>query len=470
VTDIVHDGVAERSDLRIKTTRSAAFHERAQPYAPLGVLGVGRYWRPYPLTMAKAKGSRLWDIDGNEYIDYHASYGPAVLGQNDDEVRDAVIEVMSDRGVGFATPHESELDLCRKITELIPSAEKVILTCAGNEATYHAVRVARAFTGRERIVKFEGHFHGWHDSVAQSLKPSIERAGPADAPNTVPNSAGTPKAITALTTVLPWNDVDALERRFAEEGADFACVVLEPISHACGVLMPAPGFLERVRDLCNRHGVVLLFDEMITGFRHDLGGCQALFGVTPDLTTFGKAIANGFPISGLAGRDDIMSMLEPQGPVSYSGTFNGELICTTAALKTIEILEREPVHQRLFEVGAQLGGEINAEAERLGLPAHVVHFGSMWCLYFTNREIRDYRDIAMFAVSRDTGIDAKFQGHLLSEGIYMQPFYTNRCFTSYAHSDSDIERTIEVVTDFLRGHGRDIESAHAEAYGNARQA
>lgn len=467
MTEISHDGIAERSDLRIRTTRSAAFHAESQPYAPLGVLGVGRYWRPYPLAMARAQGSRLWDVDGNEYIDYHASFGPAVLGQNNEEVREAVIEVMTNQGIGFATPHESEMRLCKKIVELIPSAEKAILTCAGNEATYHAVRVARAFTGRERVVKFEGHFHGWHDSVAQSLKPNVDQAGPADTPLTVPSSAGTPAALTALTTVLPWNDVEALERRFESEGNDVACVLLEPISHACGVLKPTPGFLERLRELCTKHGVVLIFDEMITGFRHDLGGCQKLFGVTPDLTTFGKGIANGFPISGLAGRDDIMSMLEPQGPVSYSGTFNGELICTAAALKTIEILEREPVHERLFEVGDRMSGAINAEIARLGLPAQSEHFGSMWCLYFTDRDIRNYRDIAQFAVSRDTGIDAKFQGHMLGEGVYMQPFYTNRCFTSYAHTDSDIERTIEVVTSFLRTHGSDIETAHAAAYSNS---
>ncbi len=458
-----HARVAERQDLTIRTAKSAAFHERAQRSAPLGVIGGGRYWRPYPLTIVKAAGSRLWDLDGNEYLDYHGSFGPSVLGQTHPEVREAVLEAM-DRGVLFALPHEAEIALCEKVIELIPSAEKVILTCAGTEATYHAIRVARAFTGRERVVKFEGHYHGWHDAVQQSLKPSLDVAGPPEAPHTVPVSAGTPAAVTALTTVLRWNDADALEAYLEQAGDEVACVALEPISHACGVLLPQPGFLARVRELCDRHGVLLFFDEMITGFRHALGGCQELYDVTPDLTAFGKAVANGFPVSGLAGRADVMAFMEPEGPVSYSGTFNGELVCVAAALKTLEILEREPVHERLFAVGDRLSAEINEEIARLGLPAQCLNFGSMWCLYFTDREIVDYRDIAAFAVTKDTGIDAEFQAHMLSNGIYMQPFYTNRCFTSYAHTDADIDRTIEVVGDFLRTRGADIHRAYDEAY------
>jgi glutamate-1-semialdehyde 2,1-aminomutase len=456
--------VSERRDLTITTRRSAAFHEYARQFAPNGVLGGGRYWRPYPLCIRKAAGSRLWDIDGNEYIDYHGSYGPSVLGQNDEEVREAVIEVMEDRGILFALPHELEIELCKKIQELIPSAEKVILTCAGTEATYHAVRVARAYTGRERLLKFEGAYHGWHDSVNQSLKPLLDDAGPAGSPLTLPTSAGSPPGVTALTGVLPWNDVEALERRLEQDGHETACLILEPVVHACGVLKPAPGFLERCRELCSRHGVLLIFDEIITGFRHDLGGCQTLVGVTPDLTTFGKAVANGFPISGLAGRADVMSLIEPEGPVSYSGTFNGSLLPVAAALKTVEIMARDRIHARLFELGATLASAVNEQIETLGLPAQCQHFGSIWCVYFTDRELRNYRDIAAFAVTKDTGIDAEFQSHLLDRGIYLQPFYTNRAFISAAHSDADIEETVEVVADFLRNKASRIRQAHLEAY------
>jgi glutamate-1-semialdehyde 2,1-aminomutase len=406
-------------------------------------------------------------LDGNEYIDYHGSYGPSVLGQNDDEVREAVVSAMADSGVLFALPHEAEIELCRKITELFASAERTILTCAGTEATYHAVRVARASTGRRRVLKFEGAYHGWHDAVNQSVKPSLDLAGSPEAPATVPVSAGTPNELTALTDVLPWNDLESLEQRLAADGDDVACILVEPIVHACGVLKPAPGFLVGVRALCDRHGIILIFDEMITGFRHALGGYQTISGVQPDLTTFGKAIANGFPISGVTGKGDVMAFFEPEGPVSYSGTFNGSLVSVVAALTTINIMEREPVHSRLFEVGAQLTQAINSEIARLGLPAQCEHFGSIWCVYFTDRKINSYRDIAAFAVSKDTGIDAEFQAHLLSRGVYMQPFYTNRCFTSYAHSDSDIDYTIEAVTEFFRNNQGRISAAYERAYNDS---
>ncbi|MGN6169737.1 MAG: aspartate aminotransferase family protein [Solirubrobacteraceae bacterium] len=464
VAQVEHAGLSERADLTFSTRRSAEFHRYARQYAPLGVIGGGRYWRPYPLCIAKAKGSYLWDIDGNKYIDYHASYGPSVLGQNNEEVREAVVEAITERAVLFALPHEAEIQLCKKVTELLPSAEKVILTCAGTEATYHAVRVSRAYTGRKRVIKFEGAYHGWHDSVQHSLKPKVEDAGPEHNPTTVPVSAGTLDVMTAETTVLSWNDTEGLERCFAKEGDDLACIIIEPVVHACGVLKPAPGFLERMRELCTHHGVVLIFDEIITAFRHDLGGCQRLFGITPDLTAFGKAIANGYPISGLAGKREIMGLIEPEGPVSYSGTFNGSVIAVAAALKTIEIMEREPVHRRLFEAGRQLSDAINGTIKELGLPAQCESFGSMWCVYFTDRAVRNYRDIAAFAVTKDTGIDADFQTHLLNHGVYIQPFYTNRAFTSYAHSDSDLERTSDAVQTFLRSNGEKIESAHTAAY------
>jgi glutamate-1-semialdehyde 2,1-aminomutase len=197
---------------------------------------------------------------------------------------------------------------------------------------------------------------------------------------------------------------------------------------------------------------VLIFDEIVTGFRHDLGGVQKLFGVTPDLTTFGKAVANGYPVSGLGGRNDIMSLIEPEGKVSYSGTFNGLLISMVAALKAIELFETQPIHERLFAAGRRVADAIGEEIERLGLPAQCRAFGSVWCLYFTDTDIENYRDIARFATSRDTGIDAEFQAHLLDSGIYMQPYYANRCYISAAHTDADLDRTVDAVTAFLTKH------------------
>ena len=453
-----------RTDLRISTTRSAAFHEYAQQYAPLGVIGGGRYWRPYPLCIVRAEGSRLWDLDGNEFIDYHAAYGPAVLGHNDPEIREAVRESL-DQAVLFALPHETEIELCRRITELIPSGEKVILTCAGTEATYHAVRVARAFTGRERVIKFEGAYHGWHDSVNQSVKPALDLAGDPTWPNTVPTSAGTPHAVTELTTVLPWNNQEVLDEYLTRHGDQVACIIIEPVVHSCGVLMPADGWLEYLRSVCDQHGVILIFDEIVTGFRHDLGGVQKLYEVTPDITTFGKACANGYPISGVCGRDEIMRLIEPEGPVSYSGTFNGLLLSCVAALKTIEIMQRRPLHRHLFAVGQRVADALNDEIAKLGVPAICRNYGSVWCLYFTDADLNNFRDVAKFATARDTGIDAEFQAHMLDHGIYIQPYYANRAYISAAHTDADLDQTVEAAKLFLNQRRARIEEVNAVTVG-----
>lgn len=456
--------VTERKDLNISTKKSMEHYNRAQKFAPKGVIGSGRYWRPYPIAASRAQGSRLWDIDGNEFIDYHAAYGPAVLGHNHPEIHEAVVESLEEKGVLFALPHEAEIDLCEKLTEIIPSAEKTIFTCAGTEATYHAVRLARAYTQREGVLKFEGAYHGWHDSVQQSVKPDPAIAGDARAPRTVPGSLGTPKALTALTRVLPWNDTEVLEEYLTEHGDEIACMVVEPIIHSCGVLMPQDGFLQRCRDLCTKYGIVLIFDEIVTSFRHDLGGAQKLFGVTPDLTTFGKAVANGYPVSGLTGRNEIMSMIQPEGGVAYQGTYNGITMSMVAALKTIEIMERDNIHEKLFKAGQKVRDEINAEVKRLGVPAVCRSFGSVWCLYFTDRDINNYRDIAAFAVTKDSGIDSEFQKHLLNRNIYMQPYYANRCYISAAHTDQDLDRTIEATKEFLREKASLIEEANRIAF------
>lgn len=452
--------VPMRTDISLNTRKSVDMHNFGKKYAPLGVMGSGRYWKPYPLYIKKAQGAYTWDVDGNKFIDYHAAYGPAILGHNHPELREAVIKSLETEGVLFALPHEAELLLAKKITEVMPSAEKVIYTCAGTEATFHAVRVARAFTRRDRVLKFEGAYHGWHDYVNQSVKPPLDLAGNPRRPNVVPGSQGVPSVINSLTSVVPWNDREMLEVFLKEQGDQIACLIVEPIIHSCGVLMPQDGFLQFCREQCNKYGIVLIFDEIVTGFRHGLGGVQKIFGVTPDLTTFGKAVANGYPLSGLAGRNDIMSLMQPEGNVAYQGTFNGILMSMVAALKTIEIFEREPVHKRLFELGSRLSNAINEEITRLEIPAKCRNFGSVWCLYFTDADITSYRDVARFGAVKNSGIDAEFQAHLLENGIYMQPYYANRCYISYAHSDDDIQKTIGVVRDFLKKKETNIRAAN----------
>lgn len=450
-----------RQDLKISTAKSYDMHEYGKQYAPLGVMGSGRYWKPYPLYIEQAEGSHIVDVDGNRFIDYHAAYGPAILGHNHPELREAVIDSLQSKGVLFALPHEAELQLAKKITEVMPSAEKVIYTCAGTEATFHAVRLARAFTGRDRVLKFEGAYHGWHDYVNQSVKPSLNLAGDPRHPNVVPGSKGTPAAITALTDVLPWNDEGILEEFLETNGEHIACLIVEPIIHSCGVLMPKPGFLEFCREQCTKHGILLIFDEIVTGFRHGLGGVQKIMNVTPDLTTFGKAIANGYPLSGLAGRRDIMSHMQPEGDVAYQGTFNGILMSMVAGLKTLEILERDRVHDRIFAMGDLVSKEINAEIDKLGVPARCRNFGSVWCLYFTDTDINNYRDVARFGAVKNSGIDSEFQAYLLDHGVYMQPYYANRCYISFAHTDDDIAKTIDAVKGFIRSNERRIREVNA---------
>jgi glutamate-1-semialdehyde 2,1-aminomutase len=454
--------VQPRTDLPFSTARSASLQSQAGVHAPGGVIGGGRYWRPYPLWMRRASGSRIWDVDGNEFIDYHGAYGPVVLGHNPPEIRQAVLGAFDGLGILFGAPYEAESELCARIVRLIPSAEKTILTTSGSEATYHAIRVARAHTGRERVMKFEGHYHGWHDGANHSVRPPLHRAGRPERPESVPGSAGTLSAVTSLVSVLSWNDVDSLEERFAEEGPETACLILEPILHTCGVVMPTDGFLETCRRLCGEYGVVLIFDEIITAFRQALGGCQELFGVHPDLTIFGKALANGFPLAGVAGTTALMGLFEPEGPVSYSGTFNGGVPSVAAALATLDVLERGEVHRRLAAAGVLLADAVNNESSRLGIPCICHQFGSVWCVYFADHPVVSYRDIADSAATKDTGIDFEFQSHLLRSGIYMQPYFVNRCYISAAHSDVELEQTADSVIDFLRTNRRGIEEEVAQ--------
>ncbi len=433
----------------ISKSASELLHREAWTYAPAGVQGDGRYYKPFPLYIRRAKGARLWDVDGNEYIDYHASYGPAILGYSDNRVNDAVKEVMDSEGVLFALPHPREIELAKVVAEVVPSGEKTIFTNSGTEAVYHSVRVARAFTGRDLIIKLEGAYHGWFNDVAVSIKPQIEEAGSADAPRTVSGSAGIPKEYLEKVIVLPYNDFGAVEKVVAERGHEIAAILVEPVMHSCGCMRPVDGYLEGLREITSANGIVYIFDEVLTGFRHHQGGCQVIFGVTPDLTTFGKALSNGYAISGLTGKNEIMSRVAPEGDVFFSGTFNGHLLNVTAALKTQEILRDASIYERLWRLGRMVEEGINAAIERLGVKARCEAFGSIWSLYFGTREIRDYRDLIEVAYSKDDPVMRAYLGSMLNNGIYIQPFYVVRSFISAAHTDEDIQKTIDVTVKFF---------------------
>jgi glutamate-1-semialdehyde 2,1-aminomutase len=438
---------------KVPVEKSRNLHEEAKKYSPAGVQGVGRYYNPFPIFMKKAFGARITDVDDNEYIDYHASYGPASLGYNDPRIRRAVIDAMETEGVLFAQPHPREVALCKTFTEIIPYAEKTTLHGGGgSDPLYNAVRLARAYTGRSKIMKFEGGYHGWHDELALSVRPSAEQVGSSNEMKAIPVSAGALPENAANTIVAPFNDEEIAEALVKQHGKDLAAIFIEPVAHSCGCLLMKPGFLKFVRQLCDATGCLLVFDEIITGFRHGLEGAGAREGVHPDLAAFGKAIANGFVIAALTGRNDVMSLMGPEGPVFFSGTFNGHLLSVVACQKTIEIMRTEPVHEKLFRFGKMMADGINEAIRKTGIKAICYNYGSIWCVYFTVGKVETYRDIMHFAATKDSRIDRAFQVHLLNNGIYLHPNYTNRAFISYAHTEEDIQRTIDASTAFFKEH------------------
>lgn len=425
------------------TTRSASLSARAQRIIPGGVSSSLRFLDP-PRVFTRAKGSRVWDADGREYIDFHAGFGPTILGHADDRVRERVNQTSAQIDVVGAGSTELEIELAEKIREHVPSAERVLFTSTGSEATYHAIRLARAVTGRPLVVKFQGAYHGWHDYIAANVISRPERVGTID-----PISEGIlPQALDWLV-VLPFNDVDALELLLRERGHEIAAVIVEPVIHTIGCVIPTEAFMVALRRTTLASGSILIFDEVVTGFRHDLGGYQALCGVTPDLTTFAKAMANGYPIAVLCGRADLMEHFNtrPEGTVMYGGTFNGHPASLAAALATIEILEADDraIHRRLFRLGAEIQAGLEGIVDRVGLTARPVSFGSVFVCYFTDRDVRSFDD----ALTSDADLYIAFHREMTERGFLMLPLNLKRNHLTAAHSDEDVARMLQAAEDVL---------------------
>src|ERR671914_652164 len=325
------------------------------------------------LVIAATSGATFTDGDGRTYTDYHAAFGPPLLGHNDPDVDEAVARTARSVGLMGVGVTQVEIELAEQLVEFVPSVEQVLLTEIGSEATFHALRVARAATGRRHVIKFQGCYHGWHDSVAMNVISPAERVGGKD-----PLSQGILPEVLDATIVCPFNDADAVEREL--DAHDVAAIILEPIPHNIGCVLPKPGFHERLRELATEHGAVLVFDEVITGFRHGLGGYQAVAGVTPDLTTLGKAMGNGWPVSALGGKRELMELFSttPGRPAFFAGTFNGHPPTAAAALATIEKLRSEPVHEHVFRLGERTREGLRDLYARLGVPAVVSGFGSVF--------------------------------------------------------------------------------------------
>lgn len=395
------------------------------------------------LVIVRTQGCEFEDAEGRVYTDYQSGFGPALLGHNDPDVDRAFAEaarIVDLMGVGV-TP--LEVELAETLVAVVPSLERVLLTVSGSAATFHALRLARAVTGRRQIVKFQGGYHGWHDAVAMNVLSRPERMGRRD-----PTSTGILDEVLEATLIAPFNDLAAVERLVDEHPDDVAAIIVEPIAHNMGAMLPQPGFLEGLRELCTRAGIVLVFDEVITGFRHAVGGYQSICGVTPDLSTFGKAMANGYPIGAIGGRADLMDEFStnPGHPVMFAGTFNGHPACAAAALATIAKLEREPVHQHIFALGDRIRRELARLYAGLEVPVVIAGFGSVFVPFFVEGPVTSYRDL----LENDAELFVGYRRELIRDGIFELPLNLKRSHVSYAHRDQHVDDLIEKTERAVR--------------------
>lgn len=423
----------------VQNTKSADLAARAARVIPGGVnSGQRRVPGLEQLVIAATKGSTFTDGEGQTYTDYHSAFGPPLLGHNDPDVDGAVAAAAKTVGLMGIGVTQIEIELAERLCDLVPSVEQVLLTETGSEATFHAIRVARAATGRRHIVKFQGCYHGWHDSVAMNVISTAERMGQKD-----PLSKGILPEVIDATIVCRFNDADEVERALTDH--DVAAIILEPIPHNIGAVLPQPGFLERLRELATKHGTVLIFDEVITGFRHALGGYQSIAGVTPDLTTMGKAMGNGWPVSALGGKAELMELFStiPGQPAFFAGTFNGHPPTSAAAIATIDKLQNEPVHEHVFRLGERTRQGLRDLYGRLGVPVVVSGFGSVFVTYFLEGSVTSYDDL----LRNDVDLFIGYRRELMSHGIFELPLNLKRSHISYAHTDEDIDRLLAATED-----------------------
>lgn len=426
--------------------RSRTLLARARQSLAGGVSSPFRAKFPVPLYFAHASGSRMTDVDGNRYIDYTLAWGPLILGHRHPALVEA-LRRQAERPHIYGAEHELEYAVAEKIQRLVPCAERVAFTSSGSEAVQLALRLARAAVGRTLVVKFEGHYHGWMDSVLVSHHPTAEQMGPPEAPRPVPESRGQVNNALENLLVAPWNRLEAVERLFQQRGSQIAGVILEPVLCNSGCLLPEPGYLEGLRDLTVRYGSLLIFDEIITGFRMGLGGAQGFYGVRPDLATFGKALGGGAPLSAVAGRREILELMF-EADVAFGGTFNGNPLSLACAEATLRELERDggAALAHANRVGGLLMDGLRRVADRRGVKLQICGFGAAFALHFTGKSVlRDYRD----TLDDDRRLLARFLQRALEEGVYLLP--DGRMYVSAAHSVEDVEQTLEALDRALAG-------------------
>ena len=430
------------SDKAVTFSGSRQLIERARKVAPGGVHTSIRTVDP-PLSFQRAEGAYIYDVDGNRYIDYHAAFGPFLLGHCYPDVTERVVETIKRTDLFGVGTTELEVQLAEKIVTHVPSAEKVLFCNSGSEATYHAIRVARAVTGRQLIIKFQGCYHGWHGYVLRNMLSPEDKIGKRD-----PGSAGMLDAEIDSTLICTFNSLEEVEQAVAEHPGQIAAIILEPIPHNIGCVLPTQEFLEGLRRICDREQMILIFDEVITGFRHDLGGYQKVSRVTPDLTAMGKAMANGYPMAAIAGKADIMDHFNtnPTGDVFFAGTYNGHAGSVAAALATIDVLETGDVYEHIFRLGDKIRSGLQEIVDRLDLVGTVTGFGSVYTLYFMDGPVRNYTDL----MRNNADYYVEYRKNLIENGVFEMPMNLKRNHISYSHTDEDIEQTLEAAEKSLK--------------------
>jgi glutamate-1-semialdehyde 2,1-aminomutase len=425
----------------MNTTRSEELFTEAQKYIPGGVNSPVRAFKSVgrnPLFIEKAKGSKIYDADGNEYIDYVCSWGPMILGHADDRINEAVEKALKN-GTSFGAPTELEIEMAKRVVDAMPSVDKVRMVSSGTEAAMSAIRLARGYTKRNKLIKFAGCYHGHSDCLLVHAGSGVTTLG-------LPDSPGVTEGAAQDTINLPYNDLEAVEKTIRESHEEIAAVIIEPVGGNAGVLMPAEGFLEGLREITQEYGVILIFDEVITGFRLSYGGAQKYFNVTPDLTCMGKIIGGGFPVGAFGGKTEIMDAIAPVGSVYQAGTLSGNPIAMTAGITLLDILKDPAVYAELDRKGRMFANGLKEAAREAGIPAQFNGVGSLNCMFFTDSPVVDYDT----AKTSDTERFSKYFKLMLDQGINLAPSQFEAAFVSLAHTDEDIERTIEAAKKAMK--------------------